>query len=305
MTLITSNEELKNYVSVSVGLEIATLAPYIEQVERDYLKPLIGTDTYDQIASGTSSSGGDINELTKITKLAVADLALWKWTNSIGPVNISSKGIQRIESGNMKTAFKYQEVAVIEAFRTSGFNGLDAILEYLETNIDKYPDFKNSENYTEFKEFFIRSAPDFNKYFFISSSRLVFLKVKPYIRQVEDFDIKGLIGADLFDLVKSEYQLDDFTGKNEELYLEIQKAIPPLTVYRGITSMHFNIVDRGLFFVGTYADAAREQKAAVSVSDLDAIAASAQKTGLAYLENIRQYLNENIDDFPLYEDSTA
>jgi len=305
MSLIVTTEDLKNYVSVSIGLEIETLNPYLEQVERDYLKPLIGTDTYDQIAAGTSSSGGDINELTKITKLAVADLALWKWTDSIGPVSISSKGIQRIESSSMKSAYKYQEVAVIEAFKIGGFNGLDAILEYLEANIDKYPDFENSENYTVFKQYFIRSATDFNKYFFINSSRLVFLKVQSFIQQVEDFDILQLIGQELFDEAKAEYQLNDYTGKNEELVAHIQKAIPPMTIYRGLTELHFNIADKRLFFVSSYSDASREQRSAVSLNDLQAMARSAQKTAQAYLETIRKYLADNIDDFPLYEDSDA
>ncbi|MEA3378039.1 MAG: DUF6712 family protein [Nanoarchaeota archaeon] len=304
--LITTNSEIKNYVSVSIALEYDTLKPYLKICERDYLKTLFGADLLARLLSGSGGSAGtDDSDLITLVKTAEVDIALWLWAKSVGTVNVSSAGIRRNETENLKTAYKYQEKAVIDSFKGNGLNGLDAILDYLESNIENYPEFENWDNYIVFKDTLVSRTAEFNKIYNIGSSRLVFLRMKQFLRKVEEIDILTLIGADLYDLILGEYQLNDFTGKNETLFKYLQKALIFKAVYKAITELNVNISDKGFHFVEQSGDSVYTKKTKLDTETLANLQKQAKTDFQSYFETVRQYLLSNLSDFPLYENSTA
>jgi hypothetical protein len=114
---------------------------------------------------------------------------------------ISDGGFKRTENEKVKSLFKYQEVELKEYFKTTGFNGLDEILFYLEMEIKKsegetvnFNSFVDSDAWTILKSFFIPDTNTFNAIVFINHSRLTFLRLKSPMQLVEDLDIKPLLG---------------------------------------------------------------------------------------------------------------
>jgi len=85
------------------------------------------------------------------------------------------------------------------------FNQLDTILEYLEKHISHFPEFKKSKYYTISKNTFIPDTATFNEIYDINNSRLVFLKMKYFVKDVENIELLFRLGdAFVLDILENQ-----------------------------------------------------------------------------------------------------
>lgn len=303
-TLNVKAAEIKQYLSVNVSVNYNTIKPHIESCERDYIKPLLGVDQYDELVEYYEAAvGGEshLDELLELVQRALIHLSFWRGFYQF-MIKVGDQGAYRTESENQKTPFKYQEVELRNSYKLDGFNALDEVLAYLEETISLFPLFEASDNYTLFKGGFINTTADFDTFYDIGGSRLVFLKLKKHLTQCDDFDILPLIGRTYFNELKAQILADTLTVANLSAVELIQKAVAPLAVARGIQNLGINITDKGLFFEtrdGAVNDLAKDS--AVAGSALDSVKISARDTGDAYLAYLKDHLHNNIDDYPTYE----
>ena len=313
----TRAQQVKEYISVNVSTGFQLIKPYIAIAEQDYIKPLLGDDLYDELddyandsgsGSGSDSGSGSgagaelMDKLLDRTRRALINLAFYRGYSMIS-IKISDKGVHRMESENELTLYKYQEQALINTFKNDGFNGLDAVLEFLEDNIEEFPDFAASDSYTVFKARFIRTASDFSSIFNINKSRLVFLRLQPYVQQVEDFEILPTIGSDLFDKLKEEIikKADEQDETLMKVVSYIQKAIAYLAVSKAISELPVNITEKSVYFETSRA-ASGDSVEQTTLSDVqvERIANNNKMTGLNYMQYLTDFLHNNIDDYPEY-----
>jgi len=310
--LFSNTSDIKKYVPVNVSLEYDTIKPFLTAVERDFLKRLIGSTLYAEILDYTQNSSAIQKGLLDLCRQAVINLALWKWTSG-GAVNISDIGITRPESEKQKSAYKYQEDALRDHLKEEGFNSLDAVLEYLEDNIDSFSSFKASDNYTIFKSNFINQTSEFDDICSIGASRLVFLKLRRFMTLVEDFEVLPAIGKEMFDKLKA-FVTDTGSGSgsgdpdehSSTVITYLKKAIAHLSIARGILDLNVNITDKGFFFESKEGSTnSFNRQSNLSTGQLSAMANNAKKTGNDYLEHAIKYMRANIESFTDYEDSAA
>ena len=101
----------------------------------------------------------------------------------------------------------------------------------------------------------VRSAKEVNDVYFIDGSRLVFLRLRPLLKEVEDTMLPGVIGQSLYDAMQQAFEtgttdIGDTTV--EELRIRcgqycIFKAVAQLMRQTG------SVTDRGLYFLQTTA----------------------------------------------------
>jgi hypothetical protein len=316
--LFQSTDDVKTYIPVNTSLSFDVLSPFITIAERDYLKKIIGSALYAEIAAYIGSA--TVTEAQKLlldyAKTAVINIALWRWAKK-GTLQASDLGLTRQESTNQKTPFKYQEQEFKETYKEDGFNALDLMLEYLEENIDTFPTFKQSVNYTVFKGHLINETREFNAIRDIGASRLVFLRVQRFIVQVEDFHVIPTIGREQYDALMAliAYQgsgSGSGTGVDNVLSWTLigllKKAVAHLAVYEGISDLNVNITDKGFFFDSSEGGQnSFDKKTNVTETfntneTLPSIARNALKAGNGYMNAAREFLVLYADDFPLYAD---
>ena len=311
-TLNIKTEEIKQYIAVNVLISFKSISPYITTAERDFIKTLLGSDQYSELCSYYAdpedwtpgegeASAESLAALLPMVQLPLINLAYWRGFSMLS-VNLGDSGAFRIEGDNQKPLFQYQEENIKNSFKQDGFNGLDNLLGFLEEKIDNYPKFKNSDNYTIFKEKFIRTASEFNSIFNIGGSRLVFLRLQPFIEQVNDFEIMPLIGREYFEEIRAVMSSEADPSDLQVQFINFVKKIQAfLSVSRGITEMGVNITDKGLFFDSTASTGTNIRKQQV-IGDAhrDTIRKNAETTGRAYIEYLKEFLHANIEDFPTY-----
>ena len=222
--LINSIKEIHEFIAVGKDNEFSRIEPHLVAAESAYIKPILGAALLESIQSAYTLLTGPINENTdpdpidqelltaqlrvlKPIQKALVYLAYWSGFQTLN-ATISDTGFKRTESITVKALFKYQEDDLRNNFKKNGFNALDEVLETLEENIAQFPDFKLTTNYTIRKSYFIADTNTMNSLIDVNKSRLTYLRLIPFFNIAEDFLIRPVLGAALFDKIKSEMLKD-------------------------------------------------------------------------------------------------
>ena len=298
-------EEIRNFISVSSSADFNTIAPHILNAERDYLIPVIGLPMYEELQEfydeELSSIGSGVQEKTaellRLCQSAVIHIAYWIGFDLLN-IYLSDSGFKRTETTDVKGLFKYQEENLKIYFRTNGFNGIDTILQYLETNLADFGEFKLSPAYTLFKTSFISRTDDFNAIVFINKSRLTFLRMKPHIQLLEDSEIAPILGPVAYDYIKAEMVKDTPADKVLALIPYIQKPIAFLASALLMEESGADLLDNGLYFSAT--GLTRDSNTIQQPSAADRIVLLVTRNrsyGNVYLDQLRSYLVKNAADW--------
>lgn len=293
--------QVQGILPASVTTDKEKLWPFIEQAERKYIKPLLEADLYDDLqkfcndnGSWQSGSGEDATkttELVRLIRIAELNLAFYIGFDVLNVI-LSASGFQRQESENFKGLYKYQEENLRKYFESTGYNGLDDMLKYIEDYIEYFPEWEKSSIFAARKTAIIKDAETFDSICFINKSRITFLRLERYMREVIDFDIKPLLG-DEYASMMAELAEDDPADNYAALAIEIQKPLAFLSCARLIEKTG-NLTDRGLFFEGKnslFPDDTTKRSA--SLDEVVAMMTQYRKIGDKYLEALRQYLIDN------------
>ncbi len=237
-------EEFKRFLPVNINLRFETVAPYLILAEQNYIKPLLGSALFNILANAGNNNVPDhVEHLRDMVRMAEIRLALWKGFDTIH-ARISDTGIATdVEKDNR--LFRYQEENLKRSLKNEGFDQLDSVLEYIEEHIDYFPAFQNSTYFTKSGQSLIRTTAEFNECYNIDHSRLVFLKMRPYIRDVERIALQHRVGIDFYEELLE-------ADPAQEKYARILPMIRLYVVYRavvdGIGELHKMPTEKGLVF---------------------------------------------------------
>ncbi len=303
--------EIRRYIPVSVATSFPNLAPFIQAAEVSYIIPLLGDALYNQILSYyttpgvlpvgiTSQNKATFDILIEHIQRSLINLTYYAGYDFMN-TSMNDSGFHRQETDTEKGLYKYQEEAIKSGFRSNGFNSLDTMLEYIEKHMDVFILFKTSANYTLRKSSIIPDTKTFDKIFDINNSRLVYLKLCRFIKEVEDFDIGALLGSDLYALLKAEILKDSPDPKILTLIPYVRSPLAYLAVSRASFQLGMIVTDKGLFFESTDSTISNSTiQKQLTDQQYHHLASRSKNTGEAYLEILRGFLLANRADYPSY-----
>ena len=241
-------EEFKRYLPVNVNLRFETMEPHLALCEETYIRPLLGQALTDRITA-FQSAYPDLPDhepdsaLIHKVRFALIRLALWKGYDIIA-ANISDTGVST-EVDKENRPFRYQEENIKRTLKEEGFNYLDNILEFLEENAQDFPEFGQSPHKLGNVASLIRDTRTFNTYYNIDNSRLVFLKMRYYLRDVELIELRHRIGADFYRELLS---ADETEARYAAILTDIRSFVVYRAVAEGIGELHKLPTEKGLLF---------------------------------------------------------
>jgi Cft2 family RNA processing exonuclease len=183
----------------------------------------------------------------------------------------------------------------------------ESLLKYLEDNAT---DLKYAEWYddlsvnTKMEGYLVNSARTASQYVDIDESRRIFLRMKKRIVQVEKRHIAKLICDDQYNELVAEIQADTVTPENAALIDKLRPIIAKMALYLTIPAIRVAVNDSGLYLITSHdgitgKDATRKEEIKSYMSSL--------KEGAFGYEadeaELRQFINDNIADYPLIEAS--
>lgn len=304
--LFTNLDEIRAFLPVGVGNDFYRLKPHIENAEKKYIKPLLGSNMYDELQEFYDTEypvqPTDVQIATKdlLVKVqhSLIHLAYFSGFDFLN-IQASDSGFQRIESERTKGLFKYQEDNLKKYFSDAGFNGLDDVLVFIEENIEYFHEFKLTENYTVLKSSFLPTVKVIeNIPFNIHGSRLIFLALKPAVSYIEDTTIKKVLGQTIYAYVKAEMVKDNPDAKVTALLLSIRKPLVYLASAMLMEETGATLDERGLFFEKTDPVYRGNLKKEPSTDQRVAyMVARNKEIGNNYLEDLKSVLNDNWDEY--------
>jgi hypothetical protein len=224
MALFKNIAEIQEYLPVTLTFKFPEILPFITQVERDYLIPILSKAQYDVLSAAynveTPTLSAKQTQLLTECRMVIAPLAYCLWI-PFGQVRINTGGIHIVVSETHKTAFQWQVDKLESSALNSGLSAIENLITFLEENVGDFPEWKASESYTISRMFFVSSAKKFNEYYPINQKRYLFLQIKPFLPKIERESVQPILGRVLFNKVKDSL-LAEATTNTEPTIEEVQ-----------------------------------------------------------------------------------
>lgn len=306
--LIKTIEEIKELLPVSLASDFNRLKPHLENAERDYLVPAIGENMMLELNEFVESPPAEpltdvqesMKELLQLAKISLIHLAFWIGYDTLNAY-ISDGGFRRIETEKIRSLYKYQEDSIRDYFKATGFNGIDAMLELMESKPDDFLEFYASPAYDQLKELFIKDTVTFHGIYFIGRSRLVFMRLVPYMKTVADLYIKPLMGTTNYETLRAAMITGPMTAPATAILQLIQKPVAFLATALLMEDSGAELNDRGLFFAGKMAtNMDNTVQTPAEIERVNALVKRNRGIGESYLAAIKTYLLDNAADWNGY-----
>lgn len=300
--------EMKMVIPVSTGLSWPKMAPSLAAAETSFLLPLLGkalTDEIDGIYWMDAEDRTDAEkEALRISQVAVANLALWSDFDALN-MRISDQGFQRQMSDSWQPAYKYQEDALRRKFAAAGFGALDQLLAFLEANQREFPLYTTSPARTESMKSLVRNTAEVQDIWDIGNSRLIFLRLRPVLTQVEELTLQPLIGDTLYAALRKYLDGDPvIIGGDEipaftceELRDRCRKVVVMAAVLRMLRTTG-ELTDKGAYFANTVATGGGNNSSSpVADVRLQLMVNDAETAMKGYTARLTSWVKSNLSDY--------
>ena len=293
--LINTNAELKQFVTVSSGMEIQALLPYLTNSEAEkQVKDVTGQTVYTELLSAyiNNTLNERQQELLPYVQKPLANFAIWQHVNQ-GGVIVSNSGVT-LTTERDKQAFQWQQIKLEQSLLNQAYFALDALISYLNTNKDLFPTWAAQSNYAQSRDFFINTTHDFDKWVDIRGNYRTLVAMRPIMRNIEASIIKSTLSQDFYNHLKSQIKGSSATADEQLVINEfIQPAIASLTIAKAIKQLQFNITADGAFIHGIKAVSTSniQEINAPDAEQRDTYATLYQKQGEQWLNDLTDYLN--------------
>lgn len=286
----------KNHVTCAVNFNFDLISPYIRTQERQYLKPVLGSDLYTSWSEEEPIENVE-KEVYELLQEASSNLAMLDYSN-VGIISISNEGFYVSESKEAVPASYGQLKDLRRRLLKAGNKAFDEALKIMEDNEGDFPEWTASTGYTQFKELFIRQTSEFQRYYNIDNSRLTFLRLRPHLLKVEDKYFEALLGPETVFQIKLGIQPE------EKKALKLcQAAQVSLCVAELANEGAFAITPNGL--VITSEELPGETYNRLPAKDLENFARIKYIDGNEYLKKVVKYLQENEEIFIQFTEKEA
>jgi hypothetical protein len=266
-TLFKTEAELKDYLSTTSGFKLSQLQPSFNRALTRYLREALGLVQLTALSQAYDAGTLDAasTALLDAVRTALVAFAAGYYANGAG-VQLGATGPVQSESATLKPAGRVALADMGEANEAAGFEALEALFELLEDNRADYPLWASSDACTVLHGQFLATATEFDKLVFINRSRRRFLELQPTMRDIERLVLGPLMGAPLVQELRAQLTAATVTVLNIELLSYVRPVVANLAI--------------------------RDDE-------------DRQATGAAYLAELREFLYERADDYPLFKTSTA
>lgn len=305
--LFLNINELKQFISVTKAYEIKEFETRVDFSIEFYLKKWIGEAQLNALISAhaTSSLTTPQAELVKKLQMSLAHFVFYEHI-PFAQVIIDDSGISRKENDNYKTAYANQVQLLMNKSLKTAYDSLEHALNFLEDNQSNYPLWVASSGYTQNKKYFINTAVDFGNQYPIIRGRLTFKSMFPTMDDVETFYIEQCLGNLFYTELKTKIlNKTPFSQKEKILIGYIKKAIANLTISRAVKNGWVKYTTNGVINIEHSASSNVQIEKTATNNQESLKIRETQENGDLYLSRIKDYLYDNINDFPTFKNDTT
>lgn len=298
-------DEFKKFALVNVSMDFADLDPILGIEEEMTIKKYLGQAQFDALADDydnppLSTEGAALLEKVR-QPLALIALSENQFTRNIQE---SSSGSHKSEGKDRKPASSLSVARRKSELLKNGYKAIDILIDFLNTNKADYPDWANSDAYIEIKGLFIYTTKQLTDNLPIPQSHALFLQYKPLIKERERV-VKGRIGKEFYEELKTQNQDDTLTPENKII---VEQYIRPALSWLAHAKAVYLFAKVHPFGIYMFEELNLDPSAKVinaAAAEKDTMQYEANTQAECILQDMLDFLAENIADYPTYENSPA
>lgn len=313
MALLKTKEDIKRYLgNASNSLEFDDVLPTIEVVEQDVLiREFLGNTLYQSLH--TAYKDNAINEpanahlkaLLPFAQRFVSYSAMLSYMSEL-IVTMQSSGIVVTKTDRQESAKMWQVNKLEERYLASSFSAGEALFNFLFENKENYLSWVDSDQFIELTDTMIQSAEEFNRYYFIGRSRMVFSRVKSSLVECQDKYILPAIGTEYLEELIEKTRDNDMDPADTKAAVLIRKALANYTIANSLTQQLIHLGVNGVTVREFRAsEHTARQESAPAEKRLQALIDHCTNSGSDYVSQLLKLLNGNPLDYPTFADSNA
>lgn len=317
MALFKSTDEFKKYKAIDINTRFESLLPFIENAEEEFIKDLLGDTLYDALhddySDNTMQNGDDNGMNADLLKLLpyvqrpLANYAFYYWITDVA-ANIGESGVQVQVGQNTQPAPKWMhDKLMIKALRDADYHS-DKCLTFLETNkaVVAYAGWATSPCNTIAAGMLLQSAKMASDFIDIKESRRIFLKMKRFIKSIEDKEIRRLICDAQYDRLVAGTKAGDLTADENTLIGKLLPIIAREALWFTIPTLPICIEPEGLFMFSFSDETISKNLATAEMIKNYRTGLREGVTGYENdIEDLKKFILDNIDTYPLIKASTC
>lgn len=316
MPLITTISELKQYIAIDANTKMVTMLPFVKEAEQLFIVDLLGKSFYDELLplyEGSVAAEPTPLSTANAALLPYIQRALAYYTQLQSMLHLSSTfgemGVRQHRGEDSDAAPRWlQEKLQFQALRNGDIHA-DELLKFLETYATEsvYATWYNSEANTKKSGTIVYSVSVASRHIDINSSRRVFLKLRQKIREIETRIIPKVIGKPQYDALVAAIHSGTVPDESKALIAKLEPIICKRALYLQLPFMRVQINENGLFVYSGTDDLILLGQLATD-ADVKILRAQLMDGELGYIsdeEELRQFLLDNIDTYPLIKSTGA
>lgn len=302
MSLFASISSMKSFIggAANVSIEMDSIGPVIDLAAQKHIVPWIGPAQWADLVDNLNSPSAAQTALLPYVQRPLAMLAFYEYAH-IGGVQFSEAGIFRVETDEMKSAYKYQENQYKTWMLENGHEALELMLRFLHDNKSDYPLWAASTAFSRHLSLTINYAADFRNLYSHYLSRYTFELIRPAIEDVETFAILPMLGEEQFDRIKAGIPAGDLTADETTLLSLIQRAVADFAVKEAAERLWVRIEGKNVVQVEGLEPQTYDKYSSPIAGALGIKLRHQELTANRHISRLRKYLDDNSDKFPLYE----
>lgn len=300
--LFNNISELKEYIGGggNITLHINSIGPVVPIAAQKHLVYWIGESQYDQLV--TAVAGTPTTQETALlpyVRRALALLTMYEYSK-IGGIEFGETGIHRHETDEKKSAYKYQENEYRNFMLQNGYEAIEQMLKFLETNESDYPLWQ-SDGSSRNRSFFINYASELREVYAKYISRYTFELLRPLIEDIETFAILPLLGQTQYNALKDGISTKSLTAPETSLVKLIKKAVGNFAIYEGMKRHWVRFEGNNVVQSDKLEPQSFVKEGAASGQAINLILLQNKEFANRHINYIKNYLTNNISDFPDYQ----
>ncbi|WP_019986287.1 DUF6712 family protein [Rudanella lutea] len=307
--IINDLETLRKYLgrAINASTTLAFIEPYIQLAQDEFILPALGVEMLAELEEQAASPNTLTESNAVLLPLVQRALAFYTYQKYL-PYSIGSdgdKGMQ--EQGTDST--KPVRMGVLDMRRRetaeNAANALERVLLQLHRNPDDYPTWTGSDAYREARSLFLHSASELTLFLpQVGGSYRLFTSLRAYLAGAER-DILTVVGQAQFDRLKA-VLVGDETGDapTAALLRYVKNAVARVAYAKALYFLNVVQTPGGALRILSDFDGIYNQKA-VSSADLEAAQRRSDNEAAGALNSLKEFLDDNAAQYPLYSDSPA
>lgn len=267
---------------------LSNIASDIEAAINEHIRPWVGDVLTDALIAAYPGASSPLSILTAKVQAVAAPLSLYHAAKTKN-VRFSTSGLTRPEN----VPFRYQETDFKEEMQVRGYESLELMLKYLDTNAASFATWDKKDKH---RSLFLRYASDFRDASSYRISRWTFENIRAIIDDVEFFAIEKLLPVQFFNRLKTGSTL---TVKEKEAIRLILKIVASFSIEEAVRRNRVQVNGGNIFNVEQIGDQASSTKRTAEPLSIERTATFQNLAADRNVKRLKNYLESNKADFPL------